>query len=284
MVSPMNPRILDATYRARAIPLGSVRHFSWLFAAPAARAPLLGIYALQAEWNALLDPRTEPSAAQIKLAWWQEEMRRLADAGPVHPISLYLAALPGAMPETFLPLVDAIDAAALEVSGAPLERAADLAPHAQRLRANPLGVAADLSDRGVPPFTVDVEFQACAAALAMGDYLGRALGEYRSEARAGRVPFVVEELMTTGIDNAALAAEQPDPALSAYLASVRQRALEQYALASASLPARRRATQRHLLVLAALGAARLGRSPPRALGSLYLAWDTARRAALSRTP
>ena len=279
----MNPRILDATYRARAIPLGSVRYFSWLFAAPAARAPLLGLYALQAEWNALVDPRTEHSAAQIKLGWWQEEMRRLTESAPVHPISLYLAALPGAARGMFMPLIDAVDAAALEVSGAPLERAADVAPHAQRLRANPLCVAADLCDPNSPPAATDREFQACAGALAVGDYLGRALAEYREEARAGRVPFAVEELMAAGVDNAALAAEHPDAPLSAYLASLRQRALDQYALAAAGLAGRRRRAQRHLLVLAALGAARLGQSPPRALGSLYLAWDTARRAALSRT-
>jgi phytoene synthase len=279
----MNPRILDATYRARAIPLGSVRHFSWLFAAPAAREPLLGVYALQAEWNALLDPRTERSAAQIKLAWWQEEMRRLTDSAPVHPISLYLAALPGATRETLMPLIEAVDAAVLEVSGVPLERTADLAPHARRLRANPMSVAADLSNPGAPSVAMDMEFQASAAALAVGDYLGRALNEYRGEARAGRVPFVVEELMAAGVDNAALAAEQPDSQLSAYLAGLRQRTLDHYALAAASLPARQRRPQRHLLVLAALGAARLRQSPPRALGSLYLAWDTARRAALSRT-
>jgi 15-cis-phytoene synthase len=259
-----------------------VRHFSWLFAAPAARDPLLGIYALQAEWHALMDPRSERSAAQIKLAWWQEEMRRLTDSSPVHPISQYLAALPGATPVMFMPLIDSVDAAALEVSGAPLERTADLVPHAQRLRANPMSVAADLSNPGAPPVATDMEFQASAAALAVGDYLGRTLGEYRSEARAGRVPFVVEELMAAGVDNAALAAERADAPLSAYLASVRQRTLDQYALAAASLPPRRRRAQRHLLVLAALGAARLRQSPPRALGSLYLAWDTARRAALSR--
>lgn len=279
----MNPRNLDTTYRARAIPPGSVRHFSWLFAAPAARGPLLGVYALQAEWNALLDPRAEPSAAQIKLGWWQEEMRRLTDSAPVHPISLYLAALPGATRGIFMPLIDAIDAAALEVSGVPLERTTDLAPHAQRLRANPLSVAADLSEPGAPSLATDTEFQACASALAVGDYLRRSLGEYREEARAGRVPFVVEELMAAGIDNAALAAERPDPPLSAYLASLRQRTLAQYAVAAASLPARLHRTQRHLLVLAALGSARLRQSPPRTLGSLYLAWDTARRAALSRT-
>jgi 15-cis-phytoene synthase len=248
---------------------------SWLFAAPAAQAPLLGIYALQAEWNALMDPRTERSAAQIKLAWWQEEMRRLVGAAAVHPISLYLAALPGAKSEAFAPLIAAIDAAAVEVSGAPLERGSDLAPHAQRLRANPLIVAAALSDPGA-------DVHACAGELAVGDYLWRAIEEYRLEARAGRVAFAVDELMDAGIDNAALAADQAGAALRAYLAQLRQRAAAHYARASAALTPRDRGSQRHLQVLAAFGADRRERSPPRGLRALYLAWTTARQAALSR--
>jgi phytoene synthase len=257
------------------IPVGSVRHLSWLFAAPAARPPLLGVYALQAEWNALMDPRTERSAAQIKLGWWHEEMRRLADAAPVHPISLYLAALPGAAGERFAPLVAAIDAAAVEVSGAPLECAADLAPHARRLRANPLVVAACLSD-------ARADVHASTGALAVAEYLAHSLEEYRQEARAGRVAFAVDELLAAGIDNAALAAEQAEPRLKAYLASLRERALAQYALAAASLAPREQRAQRHLAVLAALGAARLHQSPPRGLRSVYLAWSTARRAASAR--
>jgi 15-cis-phytoene synthase len=271
----MNPRTLDASYRARAIPIGSVRHLSWLFAAPAAQAPLLGVYALQAEWNALMDPRTERSAAQIKLAWWQEEMRRLVGAGAVHPISQYLSALPGANADAFQPLIAAIDAAALEVSGAPLELGSDLSPHAQRLRANPLIVAAALSDP-------EADVRACAGELAVGDYLSRAIDEYRLEARAGRVAFAVDELMEAGIDNAALVAEQAGAALRAYLAKLRERAAAHYARAAAALSPRDRGSQRHLQVLAAFGAERRGPSPPRGLRALYLAWTTARHAAHSR--
>ena len=84
---------LDAQYQQRALPPGSARHLSWLFAAPDMRAPLLGIYALQAEWSALMNPVTERSVAQLKLAWWQDEMRRLREGSAVHPISLYLTAL-----------------------------------------------------------------------------------------------------------------------------------------------------------------------------------------------
>jgi phytoene synthase len=274
----MIARVLDATYRARAIPSSSVRQFSWQFAAPEARPALLGIYALQAEWNALTDPRTERSAALIKLAWWQEEIRRLSESTPVHPISLYLTALPGARPGVFTPLVAAIDAAALEVSGAPLEKTSDLEPHAQQLRANPLQVIAALSAAKVAISDADAAgIQACCGELAVADYLARALSEYRWEARAGRVVFPVDELLAADIDNAMLAADAPDARLTAYLSILRQRAADHYARASRTLRGAGRRSQRHLLVLAALGNACLNTPPPGALRLLHLAWSAARR-------
>src|ERR1700722_8966272 len=107
---------LDATYRARAVPPGTVRYWSWLFAAAELRAPLLGIYALGAEWQALTDPATEISVAHLKLAWWQDEMQRLAAGSAVHPICVYLAALPRAAAVDFAPLSAAVAAAAAQVS------------------------------------------------------------------------------------------------------------------------------------------------------------------------
>src|SRR3984957_19790043 len=93
---PAHPRRLEGS--ARAVPAGSPRYWSWLFAAPAMRAPLLGIYALLGEWQALIDPAVGPVAAHLKLAWWREEIERLSRGAPVHPIGRYLASLPRADP------------------------------------------------------------------------------------------------------------------------------------------------------------------------------------------
>src|SRR6202011_2850054 len=160
-------KTLDESYRARAIPKGSERYWSWLFAAAAARAPLLGIYALLVEWNALMDPATEHSAARIKLAWWQEEIRRLAAGTPVHPIGTYLASLPRAGDVDFAPLLLCIDAVVAEASGAPLERGADLEPHACALRAHPLLVASRLATGDLD----ETGLEQCAGALAVADHL-----------------------------------------------------------------------------------------------------------------
>jgi len=271
-------KALDETYRARAIPKGSVRYWSWLFAAATVRAPLLGIYALLAEWNALMDPATEHSAARIKLAWWQEEVRRLAAGVPVHPIGAYLASLPRAGEVDFTPLASSIDAAVTETDGAPLERGTDLVPHACALRAYPLLVASRLASSDLD----ETSLEECTRALAVADYLSRSIRDYPREVRSGRVPFAVDELLAAGIDNAGLCADHPPAELAGYLQRLRERAARDYAIAAQALPGARRSEQRHLLVLAALGLKQLNRGTPTlestGMRDMLLAWSTARRA------
>ena len=260
------------------MPPGTARYWSWLFAAADSRGPVLGIYALRAEWQALMDPATEISVAHLKLAWWQEEMQRLAAGSPVHPISNYLAALPRAAAVDFMPLLTAVNAAAAQVSGVPLERGADLEPQSRALWGDPLALASRLAGEVAD----ETALRACTRDLAAGDYLSDAIRDYRREARAGRVPFAIDELMAAGIDNDDLAADPAPAHLQRYLELLRARAARYFEIASQELPCAQRAAHRHLLVLAALGAHRLNSRAPfsaRArLSDMLLAWQTARRA------
>jgi phytoene/squalene synthetase len=241
------------------------------------RPPLLGIFALLAEWRALTDPASEPDAARIKMGWWQEETRRLVAGVPIHPITTYLLAQPRASAVDLSPLVRSVDAAAAEMNGVPLEHAADLLPHTQALEAEPLAVASRLSGGRCD----EVALRQCTEALAMAEYLARSLTGYRREARFGRVPFAVDELLTLNIDNVDLSNELPPDHLKDYLQQLRLRAMRHYESAAQSLPAPQRGLQRHLLVLAALGRRHLDRNleaRARSLKDLLLAWRTARRA------
>jgi phytoene synthase len=264
----------------RALPPGTARYWSWLFAAPEARAPLLGIYALGAEWQALLDPATELSVAHLKLAWWQDEMQRLTVGAPVHPISNYLAALPRAASVDFTPLLTAVRDALHHAGGVPLERGADLEPVCRGIWGDPLALASRLSADGVDEASV----RGCTTALAAGGYLSKAIRGYRREARAGRVPFAIDELLAAGVDNADLAADPPPPHLQSYLDRLRDTAAGYFAAAAQALPRTQWGGHRHLLVLAALGHRHLSSPAPslelgrRRLDDMLLAWKTARRA------
>jgi 15-cis-phytoene synthase len=277
------PRSLEEPYRNRAIPPGNARYWSWLFAARASHEPLLGIYALQAEWRALTHAQTDPTVAQLKLAWWRDEMQRLSDGTPVHPIGLHLASLPRAAQVDFSPLQRSVEAAMAEAQGAPLERAADLYPHSMALDGMPLLIAARLA--GESRAMADGALDASLTALAAAEYLAHALANYRREARHGRVLFPVEELLAAGIANDDLAAETPPTQLQRYLDEVRRRAADLFTAAAHAVPRTERPALRHMAVLAALGANRM-RDAEHPAGSargrlrdLYLAWSAARGAA-----
>lgn len=253
---------------------------SWLFAAPQYREPLLGAYALAAEWRALMDPAVEPAAAALKLAWWREELARLIEGSALHPITRYLAALPRAERVDFSPLGATLEAAARHIAGAPLERGAELEPHGAALGAPPLLIAARLA--GAPPES-EAALLGAATALGAAQYLADAIADYRREALRGRVIFAVDELLAARIEDADLAAADPPMRLMRYLNELRGRAARRFEDAAGALPARERAANRHLLVLAALGARRMrGRTePPGAFrpADVFVAWSAARRAA-----
>jgi phytoene/squalene synthetase len=236
-----------------------------------------------AEWRSLMDPGTALEVVQIKLAWWGEEIIRMTSGSPVHPITLYLAQMPGGSAHGLAPLTASVDAAAAHVAGVPLERAAELQSHAGALYGTPLLMAALLSaDHGEPE-----RLRACVDALAAAQYLTRAAADYVREARAGRILFAVDELLAAGIDNNDLIAHVPPPRLRAYLDDLMQRAAGHFAIATAALAPGERRTLRHLLVLAALGQKHLSRrknpwSADFRWADMYNAWNTARRAAAAR--
>jgi phytoene/squalene synthetase len=178
----------------------------------------------------------------------------------------------------FAPLQAAVAATAAQLSGVPLERGADLGPQSQALWGGPLALASRLAAE----CDDDASLRSCTAALAAAEYLSKALHGYRREARAGRVPFAIEELMAAGVESADLAADTAPAALRNYLEQVRARAAGYFDTAAHALPRAERARHRHLLVLAALGLRHLSRgaSPlPRGLfKDMLLAWKTARRA------
>jgi phytoene synthase len=260
------------------VPPGTARYWSWLFAAPQLRAPLLGIYALGAEWQALMDPALDAGVAHLKLAWWREEVVRLKDGSAIHPISGYLADLPRAASVDFTPLLAAVGAASAQVGGVPLERGADLEPQSQALWGDPLALASQLA----AVVADEAALRRCTGALAAGNYLSKAIRTYRRDARVGRVPFAIDELLAARIDNGDLALPVSPPHLALYLDGARERSLRYFECAERALPGAERGRQRHLLVLAALGQSRLtGRAAPlerHRFKDMLRAWSAARGA------
>ncbi len=146
---------------------------------------------------------------------------------------------------------------------------------AQRLWRSHPGSPAALSD--------EAGLGNCLRALAVADYLARATRDYRRQARLGRVPFAVEELLAAGVDNTDLCAAQA-PAEARGLSAAAARARH------SKLPGRRagavaRLAERNSAICwywRALGLKHLqlhaSNLESARLQDMLLAWSTARRA------
>lgn len=79
--------------REKAAPAGSNVHYAILFEPEELKHQLLPVFALHYEISACLTASTDPGVTRMKLEWWSEELIRLSEAKPRHPITLSLQSI-----------------------------------------------------------------------------------------------------------------------------------------------------------------------------------------------
>ncbi len=70
---------------------GSSFYYSFLFLPPERRRAITALYAYCREVDDVVDECTDPGVARSKLAWWREEVARLYEGKPQHPVARALA-------------------------------------------------------------------------------------------------------------------------------------------------------------------------------------------------
>ena len=164
--------------------------------------------------------RPKPAVAHLKLAWWQEEIQRLiaGSAGSSHLcLSRVLAAR----------RCGRVHAAA----GRRRCRRAARGRRAAGARRRPRTAGAGTVGRAVGA-GIEARRRKIATCRLAALHGGRSrrpntcrgrCATTGGEARVGRVPFAVDELMAAGVENADLMADTPPPHLRDYLDRVRER-------------------------------------------------------------
>ncbi|MFZ3087693.1 MAG: presqualene diphosphate synthase HpnD [Methylotenera sp.] len=66
---------------------GSSFYYSFMFLPKQKRDAITALYAFCREVDDIVDECTELKVAQVKLAWWKEEIRNLYQAKPIHPVT-----------------------------------------------------------------------------------------------------------------------------------------------------------------------------------------------------
>jgi phytoene synthase len=176
-------RGLERTFRERAAPAGSPRYYSLLFAPQDIRPALTALYAFDAEIRAAVHPRTEHTAAHIKLRWWRDEVGRMANGTALHPIGRALSLAAHACGVGLACLSDYLVAAEHDLAGLPIVDEEDLTGYCQRSG----GLLQQLAGSFAQPApNRQAEIRQFAGALGRGLRMTELLRSHQADLRAGR--------------------------------------------------------------------------------------------------
>jgi phytoene synthase len=213
---------------------------------PQPRAAIMALYAFCREVDDIVDECKEPDLARIKLAWWQEEISRIFQGGPEHPVGQALqprVAAHGLPQSQFLEIICGCEMDLLQNRYASWQ---DLELYCDRVA----GAVGRLSAR--------IFGEVNEAVLDYATLLGRALQytniirDVGDDARRGRIYIPAEALHRFGVDAAGILRFEHSAAFQSVMADMARRAHNLYDQALARLPRDQRSAQRPGLIMAAI--------------------------------
>ncbi|MEX2151260.1 MAG: squalene/phytoene synthase family protein [Steroidobacteraceae bacterium] len=107
-------------------PAGSPRWYAWLFTPQPARGIAALLFALESEWRSIAARSTDHGVAHLKLHWWREEIQRLAQGKPRHPLTQALATSAPDADELCDPLAHFLTSIELELAEVAIDDEAEL--------------------------------------------------------------------------------------------------------------------------------------------------------------
>lgn len=282
----MNP--LDYCLQ-QAAPAGSPLYYALRYASLAQRQLFAPLYALQRECEDTVTQASEPSVAQTKLAWWEQEIASASGVGvsplPSHPITKTLAAAPGNWLPQLAPLLISVVGAYRE----DLEKAryVDFDALQRQLRASSgrlagvLAYCAEHADgkamktgptpttRGPAPVDAasagnathaikaldDADLPEWAVSLGAATRLAQLIASIGDHARHGRIYLPVNDMQAHNVPASDVLNRRYTPAMKTLLQEQAARSrdiLLDARTAASALPRARRRRQRTLLAEAAM--------------------------------
>lgn len=269
--------------QTRAAGSGSSFYYAFRFLPERQRQAIIALYAFCREVDDVVDECSDPGVARQKLHWWRDEIGRVFESRPQHPVGQALAAqiddynLPM---EYFLEIIDGME---MDLDRHRYESYKDLALYCYRV-AGVVGVlsAEIFGYRNRQTLKYATE-------LGTAFQLTNILRDVHEDARRGRIYLPREAMARCGVNEQDILSFQHTPQVQALLGEVLQRARQHYRSALDLLPAEDRHAQRAGLIMAAIYQATLDelerdglrvlerRVTLTPLRKLWIAWRTARR-------
>lgn len=240
----------------------------------------MAFYAFCREVDDVVDETSDAALAATQLAWWREEVERIATGSPEHPVGKALQAAGlqfNLSRELLLEIINGMEMDLRQVRYASFE---ELQLYCYRVASVVGLIAAEIFGMR------DQRTRQYAHDLGMAFQLTNIIRDVGEDARRGRIYLPTQELDQFGVSTEDLLAARYSDRFSALMRFQTERAERFYAQALAQLPAIDRKSQRPGLVMAAVYHAllekirrdnfpvldrRISLSP---LRKLWLAWKT----------
>lgn len=179
--------------RNKAAPEGSSLHYALLFAPSDQRKGLVALAALRAEILEVPREVSDAGIAAVKLTWWQEELQRLAEGMPRHPVTQALAPSLSQHALSIDGLNELVEAARMDLEYGSYPTLRELTLYCHRAGGSVAELAWRMSG------STGTQAAAFAHDLSIGLELTRMLRHLRRDLTAGRCYIPADELAIRGI-------------------------------------------------------------------------------------
>lgn len=232
--------------RAKVAPEGSSLHYALLFAPREQRLGLLGLAAFRAEVLEVPREVSDAGVGAVKLTWWQEELTRLSDGVPRHPVTQALASTMRLNTFPMEGLNEVIEAARMDLEYGSYPTLRELTLYCHRAG----GGVADLARR--LSRNAGMDSASFAHDLAIGLELTRMLRHLRRDLAAGRCYIPNDELSIRGLTTEEILKDPSSQAARSVIAQQTRRAQQFLNSAINRLSNDARDSHRYGLILAVL--------------------------------
>ncbi len=225
---------------------GSSFYYSFLFLPQERRRAIMALYAFCREVDDVVDECNDVALASTKLAWWRQEIERVAEGQPQHPVGQALQAVSRDFNLPKEQLLEIIDGMEMDLQQTRYLDFKGLSLYCYRV-ASVVGLLAaaifGYQDRQTQKYAHD---------LGMAFQLTNIIRDVGEDARRGLIYIPIDELKQFNVPAADILNAKYSDNFTALMRFQTERAEQYYAQAFALLPAVDRKNQRPGLIMAAI--------------------------------
>ncbi|MCL2591537.1 MAG: presqualene diphosphate synthase HpnD [Betaproteobacteria bacterium] len=230
---------------------GSSFYYSFMFLDPVRRQAITALYAFCREVDDVVDEHRDPAPTHAKLDWWRQEITRVFDGTPTHPVGIALQEVCSHFGLARERLHEIIDGMAMDLQNSRYADFSALQNYCYHV-ASTVGLLSATIFGVSNPRTLDYAHD-----LGIALQLTNIIRDVGEDARRGRIYLPVDELQRFGVPEANILAARTSDSFRNLMAFQTERAKTYYEQALAKLPATDRKNQRPGLMMAAIYSALL---------------------------